>query len=200
MSRSHDSPRANATAACPRPSEVRRRPTPQLAGMAVALALACPAAAAAQQQQAPAPKPCAGPEHRQFDFWVGEWNVTLPDGKPAGTNRIERIAGSCGLQETWTAASGGDGRSLNGYVAQDGRWHQIWLGSGGLWMELVGGLRDGAMVMEGQTVGRGGAVIHQRITWTPRPDGRVRQLWEQSLDGGKTWRVGFDGLYTRKQN
>lgn len=161
-----------------------------------ALLLAGGLAAAARQQQTPAPKPCTGPEHRQFDFWIGEWDVTA-GGKPAGRNTIERIAGGCGLQETWTSASGGDGRSLNAYVPQDGKWHQLWLGSGGLWMELIGGIRDGAMVMEGQTAGRNGAVIHQRITWTPRPDGRVRQLWEQSLDGGKTWRVGFDGLYTR---
>ena len=28
---------------------------------------------------------------------------------------------------------------------------------------------------------------------------RVRQLQEQSADGGKTWSVSFDGLYTRKK-
>lgn len=170
------------------------------ASIIVALVLSCAAALLARQQQTLQPKPCVGPEYRQFDFWIGEWDVTLPDGKPAGTNRIERIAGGCGLQETWTSASGGDGRSLNAYVPQDGKWHQIWLGSGGLWMELAGGIREGAMVMEGRTAGRDGTTIHQRITWTPSGDGRVRQRWEQSLDGGRTWRVGFDGVYTRKQD
>ena len=41
--------------------------------------------------QAPAvpPRPCAGPLHRQFDFWIGTWDVTGPAGKFAGVNRIE---------------------------------------------------------------------------------------------------------------
>jgi hypothetical protein len=37
--------------------------------------------------------------------------------------------------------------------------------------------------------------MQNRITWTPHPDGSVRQLWEQSTDEGKTWQVAFDGLY-----
>jgi hypothetical protein len=152
---------------------------------------------AAVQAQAPAAKPCAGPEYRQFDFWIGDWTVEGPGGKTAGSNRIERIAGDCGLQETWTSATGGSGRSLNAYSPQDGKWHQVWLGSGGLWMQLTGGLRDRSMVLEGQTVGREKEVVRQRITWTPREDGRVRQLWEQSSDDGKTWTVAFDGMYSK---
>ncbi|HET7704523.1 MAG TPA: hypothetical protein VFM36_00410, partial [Thermoanaerobaculia bacterium] len=46
--------------------------------------------------------PCDRPEHRQFDFWAGEWTVTTPDGKTAGTNRITKIAGGCALLEEWT--------------------------------------------------------------------------------------------------
>lgn len=37
------------------------------------------------------PAACTEPEHHQFDFWIGEWDVTLPNGKAAGTNRIEPI-------------------------------------------------------------------------------------------------------------
>ena len=38
----------------------------------------------------------------------------------------------------------------------------------------------------------------QRITWTPLDGGRVRQHWESTTDGGKTWVTAFDGLYTRR--
>jgi hypothetical protein len=37
-----------------------------------------------------------------------------------------------------------------------------------------------------------------RITWTPNADGTLRQLWDQSLDGGRSWTIVFDGIYTRK--
>ena len=33
-------------------------------------------------------------------------------------------------------------------------------------------------------MGPGGKVLKQRAAWTPQPDGRVRQFWEQSADGG----------------
>jgi hypothetical protein len=174
------------------------RMRPAFAPAAAALTLLCFAVAPSAAQQA-SPPPCTSPEHRQFDFWLGEWTVTRPDGRVAGTNRIERIEGGCGLQENWTAATGGGtGRSINAYSPQDGRWHQAWLGSGGLWLHLSGGLRDGAMVLEG-TVGRAPKLVQHRITWTPMDNGRVRQLWEQSADGGVTWTVAFDGRYSKRQ-
>jgi hypothetical protein len=39
--------------------------------------------------------------------------------------------------------------------------------------------------------------VHQRIAWTPRPDGSVRQWWQRSDDGGTTWHTVFDGRYVR---
>jgi hypothetical protein len=62
---------------------------------------------------------------------------------------------------------------------------------GPLW--LVGGVDGtGAMVM---TDADPSASPLNRITWTPNPDGTVRQHWEQSTDAGATWATIFDGLY-----
>ena len=33
-------------------------------------------------------------------------------------------------------------------------------------------------------------------TWRPRPDGTIRQTFESSTDGGKTWGASFDRVYT----
>ena len=44
-----------------------------------------------------------------------------------------------------------------------------------------------------------GLTLQQRITWTPNADATVRQLWETSEDGGKTWSVAFDGRYVRRR-
>jgi hypothetical protein len=35
----------------------------------------------------------------------------------------------------------------------------------------------------------------ERLTFAPLAGGRVRQLWEQSPDGGRSWTVVFDGTY-----
>lgn len=146
-----------------------------------------------------APPPCASAEHRQFDFWIGEWEVRQPGGQAAGTNRITSIHRGCALREEWSGRSGFTGSSLNGYDASTGRWRQTWIGSDGLVLLLEGGMTNGSMEMLGSTVGANGVKTLNRIRWTPL-DGttRVRQLWETSVDGGKTWSVTFDGQYRRK--
>lgn len=141
--------------------------------------------------------PCEAPEYHQFDFWLGEWNVQGAGGKMAGSNRIEREYGGCVLHERYTTPGGFTGESLNTYDAGRGVWHQTWVDNAGTLLLLEGGLRDGKMVMEGRTTGPGGQVKQHRITWTPNPDGSVRQLWE-STDATGAWKTAFDGLYTRK--
>ena len=141
--------------------------------------------------------PCDSPEHRQFDFWIGEWNVFTPDGKQAGTNSIKREYGGCVLHERYdTAPRTYAGESLNIYDATRKVWHQSWVDNSGLLLLLEGGFANGRMVMEGPGVTEGKPVRH-RISWTPNPDGTVRELWETAGSDGK-WAVAFDGQYRRK--
>ena len=140
--------------------------------------------------------PCDEPAFRAFDFWLGRWEVRTPDGKLAGTNRIEREYGGCVLHERYDTGRGYSGESLNIYDAQRKVWHQSWVDTGGTLLVLEGGVRGGAMVMEGQTANLGGTSTRHRITWTPNADGSVRQLWE-STDPKGAWTVTFDGKYTR---
>ncbi len=150
----------------------------------------------AAQTTPPTPPPLP-PEAHQFDFWIGDWAVTNPAGQPAGTNKIEPIAGHAGLLENWTGGDGYSGKSLNAYNSEKKQWQQFWVGSGGGVLELAGGLVNGNMVLTGTHVVRGKSTT-ERITWTPHPEGTVRQHWEQSTDGGQTWTTAFDGLYRRK--
>lgn len=153
----------------------------------VALALATAAAAA----------PCEAPEHRQFDFWLGQWDVRKPDGTLVGRNRIERRHGGCVLHEAYGTERGYAGESLNVWDATRRVWHQTWVDNGGLLLLLEGGWRDGRMLLEGRTVGADGRETRHRISWTPAPDGSVRQLWE-STDPQGAWTVAFDGRYVRR--
>ena len=161
-----------------------------LLGVAV-LGLSPHAPAQAPQQA------CVGPEHRAFDFWLGEWEVRGADGKRAGSSRITREYGGCVIHERYDTGRGYRGESLNVYDAPRRVWHQTWVDTAGLLLLLDGGLRDGHMVLEGRTPGADGAQTAHRIRWTPNPDGTVRQLWE-STDAAGAWKVIFDGTYVRK--
>jgi hypothetical protein len=162
-----------------------------LRSIALALGLALAGLALADERNDKAP--CSAPEHHQFDFWIGHWDVFLPNGNKAGENRIEVIEGGCALLEQWKGARGPTGKSLNIYDALRRTWHQTWVDSTGGLLVLEGQWMDGRMVLSSS------APPIQRITWAPQSDGSVRQLWESSKDGGKTWSTAFDGKYVKKK-
>jgi hypothetical protein len=163
-------------------------------GLLLSLGVAAPVLGQTPTQ----PASCSSSHYRQFDFWIGEWEVRTPDGNLAGTNRIEKIEGQCVLQENWQGARGGTGRSFNIYDLTTGGWHQTWVSNDGMLLLLDGGLEGGKMVLSGTRVGQGGATVHHRITWEPLAADTVRQLWEQSPDGGESWSVVFDGRYFKR--
>ena len=123
--------------------------------------------------------------------------MSTPDGKLAGTNRIEREYDGCVVHERYVAGSGYRGESLNVYDASRGVWHQTWVDNAGTLLVLEGGLRDGSMVLEGETRGADARMSKHRITWTPTSDGGLRQHWETDKGDG-TWVDTFDGRYARK--
>lgn len=155
------------------------------------------ATAAAQDNNCP----CSSSEHRAFDFWIGQWEVYLPNGSLGGKNTIRKIEGGCALREEWvsTASKGYTGTSYNFYNAIDKQWEQLWIDNQGAFLKLRGGIdNDGSMVLKGDPVkGLAGRMQINRITWTPNSDGSVRQLWEVSFDQENTWTVAFDGKYVK---
>ena len=147
---------------------------------------------------APMPPACTLPQYRQFDFWAGNWRVT--DRKThafLGTNMVTHEQGGCALQEHWAGAKTSRGMSFNIYERSTKHWHQTWVDNSGGLLELTGGLQGKSMVLSQTLPDAHGKLQVQRITWTPQPDGTVRQHWETSADTGKTWQDAFDGIYTR---
>ncbi|HMF08075.1 MAG TPA: hypothetical protein VKJ00_02995 [Thermoanaerobaculia bacterium] len=179
-----------------------------LAAVVVFTAAATPVSAQKSRKKADPPpaitpesKPCASDSYRQFDFWLGDWDVVAKDGKPAGTNHVVSLFGGCGLQENWQSANGGRGTSLNVYDIVSHRWHQTWVDDQAGLLELNGGIEDGKMVLVGwrPSVKEKGARVVHRITWTPLSPDKVEQNWEASTNEGRTWTTVFDGIYVRKK-
>lgn len=143
---------------------------------------------------------CTAPEHRQFDFWIGEWDVFGgPQGdRPVGSSRIERSENSCWLVEHWRGATGNHGTSTNAWDAQHKVWRQFWVGGDGVVLRLEGGLQGKAMVMSGELPKSKGGTQRQRISWAPQDDGSVIQQWDVSDDDGANWNTSFRGVYRRK--
>lgn len=157
--------------------------------------------AAIVQQADQNARPCEyNPDCRAFDFWIGEWEVFMPNGQKAGENVIEKTTNGCLLLENWTSANGGTGRSMNYYDAAAKKWQQLWVdGTGGV-MSYEGVFSEGAMRFEGYQMQANGEKSLFKMTFTPQENGDVRQYIEQSVDGGKTFQVWFDGMYKQKRD
>lgn len=136
-----------------------------------------------------------------FDFWLGEWDVDLADGTRAGTNIIEKTEHGCLISEHWSGSGGSSGQSINYVDKRTGEWVQIWNSAGGSQIDIRGGLAAGGMQLTGTIhyVGSG-QTLPFRGLWTPLADGRVRQFFEQSNDGGENWSPWFEGFYTRRND
>ena len=133
-----------------------------------------------------------------FDFWVGEWDVHTADGTYAGHNRISKSERGCVMLEKWSGASGGTGMSINYLDHGSGEWVQIWNAAGGTQIDIRGGMTEDGMLLVGRIhYIANSATADFRGLWTPLEDGRVRQFFEQSNDGGETWAPWFEGFYTR---
>lgn len=148
-------------------------------------------------------RPCEhDPKYREFDFWLGEWDVrpaSAPPNSPPASNVITKIHGGCVVLESWTAP-GQTGQSFNIYDRSRGKWHQTWVDSTGGLHEYWGQLQDGNMVFSGDLPPlRGQSQRRQtRLTFFTLGPDKVRQFSEVSLDGGKTFQVNYDLIYTRR--
>ncbi len=143
--------------------------------------------------------PCHAPEYRQFDFWLGDWDVHSPDGPSVGHNLVTAEQDGCLLIEHWTALTGGvTGTSFNYYDVRDKKWHQLYLdnsGNAGNFPAMSGDFINGKMVLlsdEKQT-----PVF--RWSWYVLGPGKVRQMAEKSEDAEKTWKIIWDSVYVKSE-
>jgi hypothetical protein len=148
--------------------------------------------------QAASAEGCATPESKQFDFWVGKWDVATakkPDKKIADS-LIEKLYEGCAVRENWMPlrkpSSGG---SLNTFDTDQKKWRQFWVDSDASVTEFAGGWTGSTMVLEGWQVQAGQPKVRKRMTFTPHTDGSVEQVGETSADEGKTWQPDYDLIY-----
>ena len=143
--------------------------------------------------------PCDNQERfREFDFWIGEWEVRSAQGEFAGRNRIRAAERGCVLIEEWSGVGDSTGMSINYLDDATGEWVQVWNSAGGTQIQIRGGVGEDGMLLTGKIhYVSNGTTADFRGLWTPLPDGRVRQYFEQSDDGGETWSPWFEGFYSR---
>jgi uncharacterized protein DUF1579 len=147
--------------------------------------------------------PCTGPEWRQLDFWVGDWDATWPasPGQAAGrgTNHIRKVLGGCVIEENFDGGGAQPlkGKSVSMYVPQVKAWRQTWVDDQGSYLALSGGIEDGHMTLGMERPAPDGGKVLVRMVFTDVKPDSFDWRWESSKDGGKTWNVQWPIHYTR---
>jgi hypothetical protein len=178
-------------------NSLRRRSMKPLVMAALLTALAAGAGHSQGSSAATGPSaPCAGPEFRQFDFWLGDWDTyeVADTSKVVARNRVTSILGGCVLREAYEQNDGLVGESYSLWDAARGVWHQSWVTNRGTLLLLDGRREGGRMVLTGsEKAADGTASLLRGIWWVEGKD--VREKADRSTDGGKTWAPVFDIVF-----
>jgi hypothetical protein len=141
---------------------------------------------------------CTTPEHRQFDFWIGHWDVyaKADPGKLVAHSLIESRYSGCAIRENWMPLTpNSDGGSISTYVPAKKKWRQFWADSSNAAVDFWGGWDGKAMILTGLWPQPGKPTQMTRMTYTKLADGSVEQAGESSDDNGKSWQPSFDFIY-----
>ena len=146
------------------------------------------------------PDPCRGPGFREFDFWVGQWDVHNPSGARIASSIISSEMDGCLVMEDYIQTNGFQGKSLSAHDRNTGGWHQTFVDNViAASFRLEGGLEGEEMAMSGSqpVFNFATQAVRQRdvtVSWSRLGEGRVRQLFRASFDGAPVTTT-FDGTY-----
>ena len=146
-------------------------------------------------------KPCTHPEARQFDFWIGEWDLVWGEGDNTGTgtNIVTSEMDGCVIEENFTS-DGEDpfiGNSLSVYDTESKLWKQTWVDNQGNYLDFAGKFENGRMILQREKF-EGGKKILQRMIWYNIAENSLDWNWEKSEDDGEKWILLWHIHYERK--
>jgi len=155
--------------------------------------------------------PCQAAEARQFDFWLGTWDLagrtrSQPRSsqwqETRSTNTITSTMDGCVTREDFknVAPQRWAGMSVSVWNPQSGEWQQTWVDSQGGYIPLTGGFHDGRMILATapHRLPSGETVVNRMVFHDIARDSLVWD-WETSRDMGRTWDLTWSIVYRRRK-
>lgn len=138
---------------------------------------------------------------KQFDFWLGSWDLTWGD-NGRGTNEISRILDGRIIHENFSSLPTDDsppfkGISVSAYDEPTNQWRQTWVDNQGGYLDFVGSFADGKMILSREAIVKK-KPVKQRMVWQNISHDAFDWAWEQSEDDGRSWQTMWPIHYQRR--
>lgn len=129
----------------------------------------------------------------EFDFWLGEWEVTWGDGL-RGHNTVRRILDGLVVLEEFDGRPGEDlqGKSVSVFDREAGVWRQTWVDNHGGYLDFVGRFRGGVMDLRRET-----GTAAYRMRWSDIEPDSLTWRWERRDHGTRRWTTLWRLAYAR---
>lgn len=152
----------------------------------------------AQEGTAKEPACKDDPLYHQLDFTIGKWAVTSKGAKHAEVT-MSPILDGCAIAEKWDNPKGvGNGAGLFTYSRALKAWTYNWASDQAaasfFQAELI---KPGHMRFVTQRPTPAGRTLTRHWNLIAMPDGTVRELANDSEDGGETWKIAYDLTWTK---
>ena len=147
-----------------------------------------------------APSPClADSSYQRLAFWVGDWDVLDSTGAPYATQRVSAVIDQCAITAEWSSGGGNKGLGLFAFDMKTHQWKQVYVSNQVPFRSGVT-LRTSDPSYAGPGIrfialldSAAGNPAQSRVTIMPLSGHRALQQFEDSRDGGKTWKIVFKG-------
>jgi hypothetical protein len=173
-----------------------------LCALTVAVSVISVASERAESQPAPltTTNPCAADSsYQRLAFWVGDWDVFDSTGAKYATQRVSTVLDECAISIEWSSGGGNKGLGLAAFDLKTRQWKEVYVSNQVPFRSGVT-LRTSDPSYTGPGIrfvslldGAAGKLSQSRVTITPLSGNRAMQEFEDSPDGGKTWKVVFKG-------
>lgn len=142
---------------------------------------------------------------QRLSFWIGDWEVYDSTGAYYARQRVRAVIDECAITAEWTGRVGDKGINISAYDVRTGDWKQVYISNqvpspSGIQLRKSDRSYDGPGIRFVPLVEPPPDNLRRsRVTIIPLSGNRVQQLFEDSSDGGKTWRTLFKAEHRRAQ-
>jgi hypothetical protein len=143
--------------------------------------------------------PCNASQASQFNFWIGEWDLTWSDSLH-GSNRIEKIFGNCTIHENFNdPGTNFSGESWSVFNPASGLWQQTWVDNQGGYITLTGKMEGDSMILKTAERQTPKGKQQMRMVFYNIRSNSFDWSWDSSNDSGISWKPAWQIHYQRRK-